>query len=286
MELPNHVWDEVRPRASRVAFDVVLAIYRHGRQIVNTDGQRVCYISATVSQLAKLASVDRRSLQRGALSELIEIGALVRHEPNGPKDPPGWTVPYDGLLAAAPCRSCGEGCGAMPQAGAAKPATPCRRCGTMPQASGTISGKDSPHGGGGGDLSNDLIEDQDLDPPNTTTMDPEGCGTMPQLRAELEAIGVSDPDAVIASYEQRAIEVALDRFDWHTRNWTPDNPPGYFMTRLWELAARPKIVEREYAALLERRQRQANDPGYIGAAWADPFERVARRYPDSPWARY
>lgn len=94
MELPDWVVDDVLRPATPAAFRLVVFLFRHGRQVVDTNGDRRCYWRGSSAELARLVGLSKRHVL-AAEHYLAETGFLAIHNTTRPNAPHAISARYD-----------------------------------------------------------------------------------------------------------------------------------------------------------------------------------------------
>jgi len=193
VELPNWVVDEVLLTAKPTAFRLAIMLYRHGRQVVDGDGNRRVYWRGSLQQLARLTGARKQALIDAQL-ELAAAGLLALHETLKPNSGHAISAPYD------------------------------RPGGTnfVPP----FSFETPPHG----DVKEEPPSHQDNLSPTTTTPGPEEAVRISDRLAEL---GVSHPRQWLIQFGADRCDTALAILaDNRRRGYQPRNPAGFLHSLL------------------------------------------------------
>ena len=223
MEVPTWVWDDVLIAAKPGAIRFTLALYRHGRQVVDGAGNRRCYWKGSKAQLSRLTGISKRSLDQ-AEQELWEAGFLRVHAPNRPSAPPGYSLPFE---RPAPVERSADSASFRQQGGAnfAPPVDPETAPGYADFAPGTEY-ENHTHGGGGVDQSSSPKKIGSRVP--TTTTRARARQEHPETVAGLEDAGVREPERWIGWYGAERCALALDHLDTvRTTGYQLRNPAGF-----------------------------------------------------------
>lgn len=94
MELPDWVVDEIIRPATPVAVRLVIILYRHGRQVVDSSGSRRVYWRGSTAELARLTGVSKRHLI-AAEHYLADASFLTLHNQTRPNAPHAISARYD-----------------------------------------------------------------------------------------------------------------------------------------------------------------------------------------------
>jgi len=79
MQLPDWVVDEVLAPAKPVAFRLVVMLYRHGKPLVDRNGDRRTYWRGSTQQLARLIGASKRALLQAEAELQDAESPALRH---------------------------------------------------------------------------------------------------------------------------------------------------------------------------------------------------------------